>query len=189
MARLALELFDRTHALHQLTAAEREWLQYGALLHDVGCSIGFSGHQQHSYYLITHGELTGFAADEIEVIASIARYHRGKCPKESHENWQALDPILRPVVEKLSAILRIAEGLDRSHAQLVTRVTCRVRARRVEIEAAARADCEPELAAARGKANLFRKVFRRRVRFRAVSAERPDRQRNLEMVSAEALWS
>lgn len=189
VARIALELFDQTHALHQLAAREREWLRYAAILHDVGYAVGRSRHNLHSYYLITHGELTGFAADEIEVIASIARYHRGKCPKESHENWQALDPILRPVVEKLSGILRIAEGLDRSHAQLVTRVTCQVRPRRVEIEAAARADCEPELAAARGKANLFRKVFRRRVRIRAVSAERPDRQRNLEMVSAEALWS
>ena len=80
-----------------------------------------------------------------------------------------------------------ADGLDRSHAQLVAKVVCRMRPRRVEIEAAARADCEPELAAARRKANLFRKVFRRRVRFRAVAAER--RERNLEMVSAEALWS
>ena len=189
VARIALELFDQTHALHQLAAREREWLRYAAILHDVGYAVGRSRHNLHSYYLITHGELTGFAAEEIEVIASIARYHRGKCPKESHENWQALDPILRPVVEKLSGILRIADGLDRSHAQLVSKVTCRVRPRRMEIEAAARADCEPELAAARRKANLFRKVFRRRVRFRAVSAERPERQRNLEMVSAEALWS
>lgn len=189
VARIALELFDQTHALHQLAAREREWLRYAAILHDVGYAVGRSRHNLHSYYLITHGELTGFAAEEIEVIASIARYHRGKCPKESHENWQALDPILRPVVEKLSGILRIADGLDRSHAQLVPKVTCRVRPRRVEIEAAARADCEPELAAARRKANLFRNVFRRRVRFRAVSAERPERQRNLEMVSAEALWS
>ena len=187
VSRIALELFDQTHALHQLAAREREWLRCAAVLHDVGYAVGRSRHNLHSYYLITHGELTGFAAEEIEVIASVARYHRGKCPKESHENWQALDPILRPVVEKLSAILRIADGLDRSHAQLVAKVVCRVRPRRVEIEAAARADCEPELAAARRKADLFRKVFRRRVRFRAVSAER--RERNLEMVSAEALWS
>src|SRR5258706_582922 len=122
VARLALQLFDQTHALHQLTSAEREWLQYGALLHDVGCSIGFSGHQQHSYYLITHGDLTGFSAEEIEVIASVARYHKGKGPRSSHENWKRLDPYLRPVVEKLAAILRIADGLDRSHRQLVADV-------------------------------------------------------------------
>src|SRR5215831_15696969 len=88
VAKLALSLFDQTHALHQLTSAEREWLQYAALLHDIGCSVGFSGHQRHSYYLITHGDLTGFSAEEIEVIASVARYHKGKGPKQSHENWK-----------------------------------------------------------------------------------------------------
>ena len=191
VARLALELFDQTHALHQLTAAEREWLQYGALLHDVGCSIGFSRHHQHSYYLITHGDLTGFSAEEIEVIASVARYHKGKGPRESHENWKRLDPYMRPVVEKLAALVRIADGLDRSHRQLVTDVVGRVRPRRVEMDAVARGDCEAELEAARRKGNLFQKVFDREPVFRAVPAGREEAvlQRDLEMISAEALWS
>jgi exopolyphosphatase/guanosine-5'-triphosphate,3'-diphosphate pyrophosphatase len=162
-----------------------------ALLHDVGYAVGRAKHNRHSYYLITHGDLTGFAAEEIEVLASIARYHRGKCPKDSHENWRALDPLLRPVVEKLSAILRIADAFDRSHEQLIVGVNCRVRGDRVEFEAVARADCEAELTAARKKANLFENVFGRRAVFRAVSDEQrePLHQRNLEMVSAEALWS
>jgi exopolyphosphatase/guanosine-5'-triphosphate,3'-diphosphate pyrophosphatase len=190
VARLALELFDKTHPLHQLTATEREWLQYGALLHDVGCYVGYSKHQQHSYYLITHGDLTGFSAEEIEVIASIARYHKGKGPRQSHENWKRLDPYLRPVVEKLAALLRIADGLDRSHRQLVTDVLCRVRSRRVELEAVARGDCEAELEAARRKANLFERVFDLRTAFRAVPAAREEavHQRDLEMISAQALW-
>jgi hypothetical protein len=73
----------------------------------------------------------------------------------------------------------------------VTSVKCRVRAKRVEFEAAARADCEAELTAARRKANLFEMVFGRRAVFRSVSDERrePLHQGNLEMLSAEALWS
>lgn len=191
VARLALEIFDQTHALHQLAAAEREWLQHAALLHDVGYAVGRAKHNRHSYYLITHADLTGFAAEEIEAIASIARYHRGKGPKESHESWRNLDPTLRPVVEKLSAILRIADGLDRSHGQLIARVKCRVRPRAVSLDAAATADCEAELAATRKKADLFEKVFSRRVELRAVASEGPRvaRQRNLELVSAEALWN
>jgi len=191
VARLALELFDQTHALHQLTSAEREWLQYGALLHDVGCSIGFSRHQRHSYYVITHGDLTGFSADEVEVIASLARYHKGKGPKGSHENWKRLDPYLRPVVEKLVALLRIADGLDRSHRQVVADIVCRVRPRRLELDAVARGDCEAELQAARRKANLFERVFDREPVLRAIPAGRDETvlQRDLEMVSAEALFS
>jgi len=191
VARLALELFDQTHALHQLTATEREWLQYGALLHDIGCYIGYAKHHRHSYYLITHGDLTGFSADEIEVLASLARYHKGGRPKESHENWRRLDPYLRVVVEKLAAILRIADGLDRSHRQIITDVSCRIRPRKIELEATARADCEPELDAARKKANLFERVFDRNVVVRAVPAglRQEVHQRDLEIVSAEALWN
>lgn len=190
VARLSLELFDRTHALHQLTAAERELLQYGALLHDIGCHIGYTRHQRHSYYLITHAELTGFSSDEIEVMASLARYHKGSGPKEAHENWSRLDMYLRPVVEKLTALLRIADALDRSHRQIVTDVSCKAGIKKVEIEVASRADCEAELAAARRKSNLFERVFHRRVAFRAVPAEVGEavQQQNLEMLSPEALW-
>ena len=191
VARLALEIFDRTHALHQLTAKEREWLRYGALLHDIGCSVGYSKHQRHSYYLITHGDLTGFSAEEIEVLGSLARYHKGGGPKERHDNWRRLNPYLRAAVEKLAGILRIADGLDRSHRQLVTSVTCRVRSGKVEVEAVALGDCEAELASARRKADLFEKVFDRRCSFRAVPADRGEEttQKDLEMLSNEALWS
>ncbi|MGE5276306.1 MAG: HD domain-containing protein [Acidobacteriota bacterium] len=190
VARLALEVFDRTHALHQLSAREREWLQYGALLHDIGCHIGYAKHQRHSYYLISHGDLTGFSSDEVEVLASIARYHAGGGPKERHENWRRLDPYLRPVAEKLAAIVRIADALDRSHRQLVTGIECRIRARRIEFVAEAQGDCEPELTEARRKANLFERVFDRRVSFRAVPAEREEavHQKDLEILSTEALW-
>src|SRR5262249_44248233 len=191
VARLALEIFDHTHSLHQLTATEREWLQYGPPLHELGCYVGYSRHQRHSYYLITHGDLPGFSADEVEVIASVARYHKGGGPKARHENWQRLNPYLRPVVEKLAAMLRIADGLDRSHRQLVTEVGCRVRPRRVDFSVTARADCEAELDAARRKADLFERVFDRRPSFRAVPADREEetQQKDLEMISAEALWS
>jgi exopolyphosphatase/guanosine-5'-triphosphate,3'-diphosphate pyrophosphatase len=190
VARLALEIFDHAHPLHQLSGTEREWLQYGALLHDIGCHIGYAKHQRHSYYLITHGDLTGFSSDEVEVLASIARYHKGGGPKERHENWRRLDPYLRPVVEKLAAIVRIADGLDRSHRQLVTAVEIDIRSRRVELTASARGDCEAELSAARDKADLFERVFDRKISFRAIPAEREEKvhQKDLEILSAEALW-
>jgi exopolyphosphatase/guanosine-5'-triphosphate,3'-diphosphate pyrophosphatase len=190
VARLALEIFDHTHPLHQLSATEREWLQFGALLHDIGCHIGYSKHQRHSYYLITHGDLTGFSSEEVEVLASIARYHKGGGPKPRHENWRRLDPYLRPVVEKLAAIVRIADGLDRSHRQLVTGVEFRIRSRRVELTARARGDCEPELMEARRKANLFERVFDRKISLRAIPSQREEKthQRDLEILSTEALW-
>jgi exopolyphosphatase/guanosine-5'-triphosphate,3'-diphosphate pyrophosphatase len=117
VARLALNIFDQTRSVHGLTDREREWLEYGALLHDVGVHISYERHHRHSYYLIKNGDLRGFDPQEIEVIALIARYHRQATPKKSHDGYGDLKGALRKTVKRLSAMVRLAEGLDRSHAQ------------------------------------------------------------------------
>ena len=117
VARLALSIFDQTRSVHGLGDREREWLEYAALLHDVGVHISYDRHHRHSYYLIKNGDLRGFDPQEIEVIALVARYHRQATPKKSHEGYGDLSGSLRTTVRVLSAIVRLAEGLDRSHAQ------------------------------------------------------------------------
>ena len=118
VVRLALALFDQTRAVHGLTDREREWLEYAALLHDVGGLISYARHHRHSYYLIKNGDLRGFHPDEIEVIALVARYHRRGTPKRSHEEYAGLSSALRRTVRTLASILRVAESLDRSHGQV-----------------------------------------------------------------------
>jgi exopolyphosphatase/guanosine-5'-triphosphate,3'-diphosphate pyrophosphatase len=117
VARLALSIFDQTRSVHGLGDREREWLEYAALLHDVGVHISYDRHHRHSYYLIKNGDLRGFDPREIEVIALVARYHRQATPKKSHEGYGDLNNTVRGTVRVLSAIVRLAEGLDRSHAQ------------------------------------------------------------------------
>jgi exopolyphosphatase / guanosine-5'-triphosphate,3'-diphosphate pyrophosphatase len=117
VARLALSVFDQTRSVHGLGDREREWLEYAALLHDVGVHISYDRHHRHSYYLIKNGDLRGFDPQEIEAIALVARYHRQATPKKSHEGYGDLGGSLRTTVRVLSAIVRLAEGLDRSHAQ------------------------------------------------------------------------
>ncbi len=119
VARLATTLFDQTAGRHGLGPREREWLKFGALLHDVGVHISYRSHHKHSHYLIRHGDLRGFDPEEIEIIALIARYHRQGTPKKSHEGYADLKGPERRVVRLLSAFVRVAEGLDRSHAQVV----------------------------------------------------------------------
>jgi exopolyphosphatase/guanosine-5'-triphosphate,3'-diphosphate pyrophosphatase len=119
VARLATRIFDQTADRHGLGAREREWLEFGALLHDVGVHISYRSHHKHSHYLIRHGDLRGFDPQEVEIIALVARYHRQATPKKSHEGYADLGSRERRVVRVLSACLRIAEGLDRSHAQVV----------------------------------------------------------------------
>ncbi len=117
--RLSLSLFDQTQPAHGLGAREREWLDHAALLHDVGVHISYGRHHKHSYYLIKNGDLRGFEPEEVEVIALVARHHRRGRPKRSRGGYASLPQRQRGTVRTLAAMLRVAEGLDRSHAQSV----------------------------------------------------------------------
>jgi exopolyphosphatase/guanosine-5'-triphosphate,3'-diphosphate pyrophosphatase len=68
VARLSVGLFEQTRVVHGLTDREREWLEYSALLHDIGVHISYERHHKHSHYLIRNGDLRGFDPDEIETI-------------------------------------------------------------------------------------------------------------------------
>jgi len=144
VSRLALRLFDQTRHLHGLGTREREWLEYGALLHDVGMHISYRLHHKHSEYLIRHGDLRGFEPEEIDVISLVARYHRQATPKKSHDGYGALRPALRRTVKALAAFLRLAEGLDRSHAQIVSDVMLTDREDGLQLTLAAAGDAELE---------------------------------------------
>jgi exopolyphosphatase/guanosine-5'-triphosphate,3'-diphosphate pyrophosphatase len=159
VARLSLALFDATKDRHKLGAREREWLEFGALLHDVGTHINYEGHHKHAYYLIRHGELRGFDPVEVEVIGLVARYHRQATPKKSHEGYSALPRRLRETVRVLGALVRLAEGLDRSHGQVIKGVTAGMTKKALEIRLRTKGDAELELWAATRHAEPLAKVL------------------------------
>jgi exopolyphosphatase/guanosine-5'-triphosphate,3'-diphosphate pyrophosphatase len=120
VARLSSEIFLQTRGiLHEYSEEVGHLLWSAAMLHDVGMFIGRNGHHKHSYYLIRNGGMLGHSEEEVAVIASIARYHRGSEPKDSHEAYFTIDPEERKVMWDMAAILRLAEALDRSHRQVV----------------------------------------------------------------------
>jgi exopolyphosphatase/guanosine-5'-triphosphate,3'-diphosphate pyrophosphatase len=167
VARTALALFDATQPEHQLGADAREWLEYAALLHDIGTHISYERHHRHSQYLIQHGDLRGFDPDEIQLMALVARYHRQSPPKKSHAEFGALPEADRRVVRVLGALLRLAEGLDRSHAQVVEQVETERTETDLLVRLRTTSDPELELwAAARHAAPLI-KVLGRPIRFAA----------------------
>jgi exopolyphosphatase/guanosine-5'-triphosphate,3'-diphosphate pyrophosphatase len=167
VARLALALFDQTRARHGLSDREREWLEYAALLHDVGVHISYPRHHRHSYYLIKYGDLRGFEPDEIEVMALVARYHRRGTPKKSHEEYAQLPARLRRTVRVLASILRVAESLDRSHAQVISGLEAREEGDDLLIQLRAAGDAELEVWAASRHLAPFARVVGRPVRLLA----------------------
>jgi exopolyphosphatase/guanosine-5'-triphosphate,3'-diphosphate pyrophosphatase len=176
VARIALAIFDQTRSVHGLSDRERDWLEYGALLHDIGVHISYERHHRHSYYLIKNGDLRGFDPQEIEVIALIARYHRQATPKKSHDGYGDLSGSMRRTVKTLSAIVRLAEGLDRSHAQALAGVDLYPRGDDYLARLRATGDAELELWAAHRHVAPLEAVLGKPIRFEVAGADYKERQ-------------
>jgi exopolyphosphatase/guanosine-5'-triphosphate,3'-diphosphate pyrophosphatase len=159
VARLAVALFDQTRIVHGLTDREREWLEYAALLHDIGVHISYERHHKHSYYLIKNGDLRGFDPEEIEVIALVARYHRQATPKRTHEEYAEFRRKRRRTIRTLAAILRLAESLDRSHSQPVSGLELHDRGDDGLLQLRTSEDAELELWAATRHAAAFERLI------------------------------
>jgi exopolyphosphatase/guanosine-5'-triphosphate,3'-diphosphate pyrophosphatase len=172
VVRLALALFDQTRSLHGLTDREREWLEYAALMHDIGALISFARHHRHSYYLIKNGDLRGFHPDEIEIIALVARYHRRGTPRKSHPEYADLPASVRRTIRALASILRVAESLDRSHAQVVSGLDIVDEGEHLLIRLEVREDAELELWASNRHLQPFERLVGRRARIQ-IGAEAP----------------
>jgi exopolyphosphatase/guanosine-5'-triphosphate,3'-diphosphate pyrophosphatase len=180
VARLALSIFDQTRSVHGLSDKEREWLEFGALLHDVGVHISYERHHRHSYYLIKNGDLRGFNPQEIEVIALLARYHRQATPKKSHEGYADLPGALRRTVKTLSAMVRLAEGLDRSHAQALSGVDVFPRGDDYLARLRAAGDAELELWAAHRHVAPLEDVLGKPIRFEVAGSDYKERSTHAE---------
>ena len=145
VAHLALRLFDQLATPLRPQAGARELLEYAALLHDVGHHIDHGNHHRHSYYLIANGELFGFSRDELEIIALVARYHRKAPPKTGDAEFRRLPARARETVRTLSALLRVADALDRSHFGVVQDVAVTRRGGRVLLGLTTTGDAQLEL--------------------------------------------
>ena len=165
VAKLALAIFDQTRSVHGLGDRERDWLEYGALLHDVGVHISYERHHRHSYYLIKNGDLRGFDPQEIEMIALVARYHRQATPKKSHNGYSDLGGSRRRAVRALSAMVRLAEGLDRSHTQALAGIDLYPRTDDYLARLRTSGDAELEVWAANRHVAPLEKVLGKPIRF------------------------
>ena len=170
VARLSAQLFEATRPLHQLDAEALRLLDRAAFLHNTGMLIETRRHHKHSYRLIKQTPLPDFNDEERHEIATIARYHRRALPSAAHEEYAGLDRQARKRVSALAALLRIADALDYSHDGRVLQLAASPELSDAEnwtiaVQVRPLADLDDELEHASEKADLFEKVFKRKLRF------------------------
>lgn len=123
---LAVQLFDQLAGEHRLAERHRLLLEVAAILHEIGTFVASRAHHKHSFYLIANSEIVGLTQDELAVVANVARYHRRSRPKPSHLDYISLPRERRMIVNKLAALLRVAESLDSSRTQQIQTLRSRI---------------------------------------------------------------
>lgn len=160
VSQLAVNLFYQLQELHQLPQKYAAILHAAAMLHDIGLFIAYPKHHKHSYYLIKSSGPVAFSKSDWDLVANIARYHRKAHPSPKHLSFNQLSPNHQEIVRMLSAILRIADGLDRRHESRVKEITCTLpRSKRLSIKLSGPADLKVEIEGAMEKAELMNEVF------------------------------
>ena len=171
--------FEEEHAMHvtnlcnklflgvygRLKLKKTDWrlLEAASILHDIGQHISYSGHHKHSYYLIKNTELVGYTDNEKDMIAYIAKYHRRDAPKNSKSIHNKLSENDSDRIYKLSAILRIADGLDRSHTSVVNNLSVKITDKQIILELNAKSDITMETEGVNKKKDMFESITGRKL--------------------------
>jgi exopolyphosphatase/guanosine-5'-triphosphate,3'-diphosphate pyrophosphatase len=166
VAELAVSIFDQTRELHGLDAVDRELLEYACLLHDIGEHVSSHGHHRHGAYLVEHGQLRGFDPAEIQQLTALVRWHRRGNPDV--EAYPLAD-LAR--LQRCTALIRLADGLDRGRTGVVEGVDARVGPSLVLLRLRTRGDAELELWGARRKREMFERFFDRDLEITTHAAE------------------
>jgi exopolyphosphatase/guanosine-5'-triphosphate,3'-diphosphate pyrophosphatase len=179
---IAMTMFDQLAALHRLPMAVRPYLEVAAVLHDIGHSVSYQKHHRHTEYLIRNGDIPGLADHERDIVARIARFHRRSPPDVNHPGMEGLSMGEARTVRKLATILRVADALDRSHAQPISKLRANKTEGKVILHLTTCGPADLELWDIGHEAQLFRKVFGVSLTTTAMAARAPRRRRSRKRI-------
>jgi exopolyphosphatase/guanosine-5'-triphosphate,3'-diphosphate pyrophosphatase len=159
VAALGRGIFQATRAQHQMGEREQLLLEVASIVHDIGNYVAARGHHRHSYYLLVNSEVFGLSRTDLEIVANLARYHRREGPQSDHPAYASLQRAARLTVNRLAAILRVADALDKSHMQRLQQPRITVEEQELRIEVDPGEDFALERLALESKGGLFEEVF------------------------------
>jgi exopolyphosphatase/guanosine-5'-triphosphate,3'-diphosphate pyrophosphatase len=183
VARLAVSIYDQFLAGSAMIQglgsdrSERLLLEASCVLHDIGTLVEYARHHKHGALMVRHADLAGLSPREIEIVACLVRYHRKREPSARHAEFAALSEPDQALVRRLCGIMRVADGLDRSHAQNVVGVHLRFRSDGTAIEVRSESDAAADIDAAIAKSGVLERVMGARVFIEAAGTARVERAR------------
>lgn len=162
---LARELFHQLRDVHRIPDDKGVLLEVAALLHDVGEVVNQRGHHKHSEYMIRWGRIPGLDDTARELVAVMARTHRKDAARAKEIiNSTSLPKDTRGQLRKLTALLRLADGLDFEHRSRVEQVVCTRMGNAIVLDLVVRDGPSRSDAAMLNKADLLREELGLQVR-------------------------
>lgn len=160
LEQICMTIFDSMKKVHGLGRRERLLLRICALLHDCGKYVSLVNVGECSYSIIMSTEIIGLSHREREIVASVVKYnHLAFAYYKEQGRATDLDRDAYLIVAKLAAILRVANGLDRSHKQKFKYIKAALK----EDELILTVDTMEDITLERGlfdnKADFFEEVF------------------------------
>ena len=156
----ALAMFDATKKMHGMKERERLLLRMAVMLHDVGKYISLNNVADSSYNIIMSNEIIGLSHIEREMVALIAKYNTAVLPSYDElvmESSLSAEQYL--TVSELTAIVRLANALDRSHLQKIQSIRAVLKERELHLSLTVDRDFTLEQGLCQDKLDFFNEVF------------------------------
>ena len=151
LEKIALTIFDSTKKVHGLGKRERLLLRIATILHDCGKFISMMNLGECSYHIVMSTEIIGLSHTEREVVANVVKYN--------HAEFDYPETVDYLTIAKLTAILRVANALDRSHKQKFKDIKTVLKENRLVMTVASDADITLERGLFKERADFFEEVF------------------------------
>lgn len=157
---ISLIIFDSLKRNYGLTPRDRLLLRMAAILHDCGKYISLYNLGICSYNIIMATEIIGLSHEEREIVANVVKFNHMDFEyyaQMARETQIDTDAYMR--ITKLTAILRAANGLDRSHKEKFSNITVFVRESELQIIVHTNEDITLEKGLFKERADFFEEVF------------------------------
>ena len=158
---LCLNIFDSMKKVHGMGNRERLLIQIAALLHDCGKYISMGNVSECSYQIIMSTEIIGLSSLERKMIAYAVRYNTTAFVyyDEIQMLGAGIDRESYIKIAKMTAILRLANAMDRSHCQKVKGIKTVLKDRELQMVMDSSQDISLELGLLQDKVAFFEEVF------------------------------
>lgn len=157
---IGLSIFDAMKKVHGLNKRDRLILRLAAILHDCGKYISLYNLSDCSYEIIMNTEIIGLSHEEREILANVVKHNHAFLYFDTDRGGILMnneEAFMRTA--KLTAILRLANGLDKSQKQKFSDIKVILRQDVLTINVRTTKDITLEKGLIGKRADFFEEIF------------------------------